>query len=187
MKKVVVFFATGFEEVEGLAVVDILRRAGVSVDICSLNGEYVTGSHNITIKSDILIENIDIDQYQCIVLPGGLPGATNLRDDERIIEFIKSFDEKGKLIAAICAAPIVLERAGIIRDREVTSYPGSLENSEKFNYKEEIVVRSENLITSRGPATVLEFAYSILNAMDLKEKADALREGMMVNFYNKNI
>lgn len=187
MKKVVVFLATGFEEIEALAVVDILRRADVEVDICSLNGEYVTGSHNITIKSDVLIENVEIDKYQCIVLPGGLPGSTNLRDDERIIEFIKDFDNKGKLIAAICAAPIVLEKAGIIRDRKVTSYPGSLENAKKVNYKEEVVVASENLITSRGPATVLEFAYNILNAMGLKEKADVLREGMMVNFYNKNI
>ena len=187
MKNVVVFFATGFEEVEGLAVVDILRRAGVSVDICSLNGEYVTGSHNITIKSDILIENIDIDKYHCIVLPGGLPGATNLRDDKRIIEFVQKFDKEGKFVAAICAAPIVLEKADIIRDRAVTSYPGSVENSEKFNYKEEVVVRSENLITSRGPATVLEFAYNILEAMELKDKANLLREAMMVNFYNKNI
>lgn len=179
MKKVAVFLAEGFEECEALVVIDTLRRAGFKCDSVSISREMVKGSHGIVVKADRIISD-EIKEYDMIVLPGGLPGATNLRDDKRVIELVKYFDKvPEKFVAAICAAPIVLERAGIIKGRTITSYPGEEYNElfKEANYEDDIVAIDNHLITSRGPATALPFAYALVDA--LGGDSSALKQGML--------
>ena len=180
MKNVAVMLADGFEDIEALATVDILRRAGVHVDMVSIKDELVTSAHNVVVKSDKLIGD-DIEEYDMIVCPGGLPGAEYLSKCDRLIEAIRNFDKmQNKYIAAICASPaMVLSAAGIEEDRYITSYPGEdFENMlEKANYVEELVVVDGNLITSRGPATTFLFAYKLVDILGGNSKA--LKNGML--------
>lgn len=182
MKKVAVMFADGFEEVEALGTVDILRRAGVNCDMVSIKDKNVTGAHGVKIEADKIIGE-DIKNYDMIVCPGGLPGAEYLSKCDLLIETIREFDEKeNKYIAAICASPaMVLTKAGIEKDRYITSYPG--ESFEKLledsNYVEELVVVDGNLITSRGPSTTFLFAYKLLDILGVD--SNNLKEGMLWN------
>ena len=182
MKKVAIMLAEGFEEIEALATADILRRAGIRCDLVGIDNEYIEGAHKITVKADRIIDN-EIEEYDMIVLPGGLPGATNLADNELLIEALKKIDKnENKYIAAICASPaIILSKAGIERDRYITAYPGEeFENLlEQANYVEELVVVDENLITSRGPATTMLFAYKLIDV--LGGNSECLKEGMLWN------
>ena len=182
MKKVAVLLADGFEEIEALTVVDVLRRADIHCDMVSIKDKEVVGAHNIKVISNILIDDIkDIDM---VVLPGGMPGATNLRDDKRVIDLIQNCIKNNKKVAAICAAPIVLAKAGIINGENITSYPGFEEDLVGANYKEDLVVVNNNIITSRGPATALEFAYTLLKELD-SPKEKEIREGMLYNLLIK--
>ena len=184
MKKAAVFLAEGFEEIEALTVVDILRRAKVKCDMVSLDKLEVNGGHNILVKADKVLSD-EIKDYDLIVLPGGMPGTTNLQNDSKLIELIKYFDENKKLIGAICAAPIVLGTAEIIEGRNITSYPGFEDELKGCNYIDnEVVVVDNNIITSRGPATAIEFSYKLLEALEENSYKD-LREGMMYNFLIK--
>lgn len=178
-KKAAVLLAEGFEEVEALAVVDVLRRAGITCHTVSTGGEYITSSHQVTIKADELLSEAVTD-YDLVAVPGGLPGATNLRDDARVIDIIKTMNDSGKLLCAMCAGPIVLGKAGVLDGKNYTCYPGfneKMETTGKFH--EDLVVRDGNVITSRGPATAWAFAYKILEA--LGEDSSALKEGMLYN------
>lgn len=177
MKKVMLLLANGFEEGEALFVVDILRRGNITCDIVSIDEKTVTGSHSITVLADKLIQEINMSDYDMVVLPGGQPGADNLRDNEEVISLIKDFNQKNKFIAAICAAPQVLAKAGIIKNKKVTSYPAEKykEILKETDYQESLVVVDGNIITSRGPATTLPFAYQLVeilggNCVELKEK-----------------
>lgn len=182
MKKVAVLLADGFEEIEALTVVDVLRRAGIMCDMVSISKENVCGSHNIEVKSDKLLGE-DIKEYDMVVLPGGLPGADNLAQNNKVIETIKEFNENAsKYVAAICASPaVVLPVAGIEENRYVTSYPDEEYEKilEKANYVDELVVVDGNLITSRGPATTLLFAYKLVDV--LGGDSSKLKEGMLWN------
>ncbi len=177
MKKVALLLANGFEEGEALFVVDILRRGNIICDIISIEEEMVTGSHQITVKADKLLKEVQKEDYDMLVLPGGQPGADNLRDNSEVIKWIQNFNQKTKWIAAICAAPQVLEKAGITKNKKITSYPSDKykEILKESNYiDDELVVVDENLITSRGPATTLPFAYKLLevlggNVLELKK------------------
>ena len=187
MKKILVFIADGFEEIEALSVVDVLRRAELKCDLCSIKEEYVRGTHNITVKSDCIIDNINQDEYDAIVLPGGLPGADNLLD-KRVKDMAIKFNNEGKIVAAICAAPQTLEVFGILDDRKCTSYPGFIKGRDKVNYLEDqIVVTDKNIITSRGPGTALEFAFRILEDLGYNEKAKQIKQDMLVDFYVEHI
>ena len=182
MKKVAILLADGFEDIEALATKDILIRAGIQCDLVSIEKEFVKTAHNITIKADKILDE-DIDTYNMIVCPGGLPGAENLSKDKRVIEIVKKFNRmEDKYIAAICAAPaMVLSAAEIEKDRYITSYPGEeYENMlEKANYVDELVVVDGNLITSRGPATTLLFAYKLVDI--LGGNSEELKQGMLWN------
>lgn len=179
MKKILLFLANGFEEIEAYTVVDLLRRRNVICDTCSIYSyKKVVGAHRVPVEADKTLDEIDnLKSYDGVVIPGGLPGATNLRDDERVVEIVRDFSENGKLVAAICAGPIVLQRAGILKDRKVTSYPGFDGELKDSVYKEDIVVQDENIITARGPATAVYFALKILeNLIDRKQVEDLKKE-----------
>ena len=189
MKKIAVVLADGFEEIEALTCVDVLRRAGFTCDTVSTMGrETVKSSHGIPVIADKLMDD-SLKDYDMIVCPGGHVGSNNLADTEFLIETLKEFNEKaneGKFIAAICAAPaVVLSRAGIEENRYMTSYPGEDFEGllEKANYVEELVVVDGNLITSRGPATTLLFAYKLVDV--LGGDSSSLKEGMLWNMVEK--
>lgn len=179
--KVAVLLAPGFEEAEALFTLNILRRANIEADSVSITDDnVVTGSHNIKTIADHLLDD-SIYDYDMIILPGGLPGSTNLRDDERVIKAIQYFNGNDKYIGAICAAPIVLEKAGILKGRKFTSYP--IDDYEKtfagLDYQEDIVVVDKKLITARGPAITMDFAFSIVDLLGYD--SSVLKEGMLYN------
>lgn len=179
--KIIVFLADGFEEVEALTVVDYLRRVDIEVDMVSITeNTEVVGAHNIRVIADKLMKDIkDIDSYDGLVIPGGLPGATNLRDNKNVIELVKDMNSKDGLIGAICAGPIVLERAGIIKDKDVTSYPGFEEELESSSYIKNSVVRDGNIITSRGPFFAVDFAIEIVSYLLDKKTAQELKDDIL--------
>lgn len=177
MKKVCILLNDGFEEIEALTVLDIMRRANVKCDLISMKGEYVKSAHELTIKADKLFsENME---YDLIVLPGGMPGASNLRDDERVIKFVKKQNRDGKLIGAICAAPIVLGKAELTEGINMTSYPGYEDELPNCEYIEEDVVVDGNIITSRGPATAMTFSYKLLEILGYEDKVKSISSGML--------
>lgn len=176
-----VFLANGFEEVEALTVVDYLRRMDIEVDTVSITQDkLVKGSHDISVLADRTIDEVNnVDSYDGVVIPGGLPGATNLRDNPRVIEIVKKADNNKKLAAAICAGPIVLERAGVIEGKKVTSYPGFEDQLTSGIYQQKKVVRDQNIITARGPALAVNFAIEIVKYLLGQEKADELKKGIL--------
>ncbi|TKH46213.1 DJ-1 family glyoxalase III [Paenibacillus sp. FSL R10-2782] len=165
MSKVAVMLAEGFEEGEALTIVDILRRANIECHMISTGGERVRGSHDIVVQADAIISD-DVKQYDMIVLPGGLPGATNLRDDDRVINLLQEMNRAGKFVCAMCAAPIALGKAGILEDKNFTAYVGYDQKIETTGvFKEDIVVVDGNVVTSRGPATTYAFAYALIDVL----------------------
>ncbi|MEY7998844.1 DJ-1 family glyoxalase III [Clostridium sp. Mt-5] len=182
MKKAIVLLARGFEEVEALTCVDVLRRGGIHCITCSINSDKdVAGCHEIHIKANSLLEDTDIDKYDVLIIPGGMPGAANLRDDGKVISLVKKFNDENKIVAAICAGPIVLKKAGIIEGKKVTCYPGFEADLEPVNYSREIVVQDGNIITSRGPATAIYFAFEILENLTDKNTVENLKKDMLLN------
>lgn len=177
MKRVSILLATGFEEIEALAPLDVLRRLNYDVELISMtNSFYVESSHGVNIKADKLFD-LEIMNSNALVIPGGLPGATNLRDDNRVISLVKKFFDDKKLVAAICAGPIVLGKANILNNIEATSYPGFEEALKCKEYRCDEVVISGNVITSRGPATAFKFAFAIAKYLGLD--ISKLEEGML--------
>lgn len=176
--KVAVLLANGFETLEGLTVVDILRRGEVECNTFSLDGNEVTTSHNVVVKADKNIMDEEIKSYDFLVLPGGMPGSTNLRDNERVIELVKEFNNNKKWVCAICAGPISLGKAGITEGKNVTCYPGFEDQLGNCNYKNELVVVDGNIITGRGPAAAIPFAFEILAKIS-EEKADKVKKAML--------
>ncbi|APF26268.1 DJ-1 family protein [Clostridium sporogenes] len=181
MTKILVFIAEGFEEIEALTVVDVLRRANIQCDMCSItSNKEIKGTHNILVNVDKTLEEIKSNEYNALVIPGGMPGATNLRDNNKLIDLIKEFNKDKKLIAAICAGPIVLSKANIIKGKEVTSYPGFEEDLKEGLYKEDLVVQDGNIITSRGPSAAMYFAFKILENLK-KDSVKEIKEDMLLH------
>lgn len=182
MKKILLFLAEGFEEVEALTVVDYLRRMDVGVDTCSITEDKkVKGAHGIEVMAEITLGDVASGKdYDGVVIPGGLPGSTNLRDNERVVELVGEFNQEEKLVAAICAGPIVLEKAGILEGKEVTSYPGFEEELNGI-YKEDIVVKDGNIITARGPAVAVYFALKIVEDLLGEERVEELKKDILLD------
>ncbi len=178
MGKTVIFMADGCEEIEGLTVVDILRRAGMEIDMVSLGGtRTVTGSHGIAFEADLTFEEADPNGYDAAVLPGGMPGTLKLGEHAGVNFVIRSFAGQGKLVAAICAAPSVLGAAGILEGRKATCHPGFEDKLTGAVWSEEPVVTDGSVITSRGMGTAIDFALAIVEyfkdaaaVCDLKQK-----------------
>jgi len=184
-KRALVLLAPGFEEIEAVSVIDILRRAKVNVQVASITEkEYVTGSHHITLKSDVRLEFIDIynDEYDLVYLPGGVPGVNNLVASDKVLDLLRKYNEDQVFIGAICAAPWVLEEAGILTGHEATSAPTFEEKIHPEKYCHEVFVQSGNILTSRGAGTSLEMGFSLLESLGLNDEASKLREDMQYNF-----
>ncbi len=162
MKRVLVPLAEGFEELEAVTIIDILRRAGIEVVIASLAGSPVAGSHGIRIAADTPLAALAEQDFDMIALPGGMPGAMHLRNDARIAGLLRRHRAGGRPVAAICAAPMVLEAAGVLDGRRATSYPGFLEDAKHTAVTGEAVVTDDGVITSRGPGTALDFALALV-------------------------
>jgi len=169
MAKVLVPFSEGVEEVEFTTIVDLLRRAGVEVTTASPDGQPVRGRSNITIGADASWEEAIKRDWDAVVLPGGLPNAFTLRDDDRIEALLQRTFAAGKIVAAICAAPAALARAGVLKDRRATSYPACQPDVEKedasVRYASEEVVVDGRVITSRGPGTAIPFTLALIEAL----------------------
>jgi len=177
---VYVHLADGFEEIEALTVVDLLRRADIGTETVSVTGRLpVTGSHGIKVVADILFEDAVYGECDFVVLPGGMPGAANLDAHEGLREKILSFHNQGKGLAAICAAPLVLGRAGVLEGKKATCYPGFEKELKGAEAVTDAVVSDQGVITSRGPATAIPFALAIIEAVKDKETADSIAGGLL--------
>ena len=180
--KTIVFLAPGFEEVEALTVVDYLRRVKpITVEMVSVGDSLmVAGSHQIEVKADKHIDELsNLDGYAAVIIPGGMPGAANLRDDQRVVKIVNDMNAAGKLVAAICAGPIVLAKAGIIAGKKVTSYPGFEADLAAAIYQTDAVVRDGNLITSRGPGKAVDFALELVSVLVGAPEAETLRKNIL--------
>ncbi|MGT2784366.1 DJ-1 family glyoxalase III [Streptococcus merionis] len=172
---VAVLLAPGFEEIEALTPVDVLRRAEITVEILGFSAE-VTGSHGITVKADKVFDG-DLSAYDMIVLPGGLPGSNHLRDNDELIQALQDAAQSEKWLAAICAAPKVLGRAGLLDNKRYTCYPGVEEEIGVGNHSTELLVQDARMITAQGAGVSLAFAYRLVEV--LGGDAKKLSNGMI--------
>ncbi|MDE7325633.1 MAG: DJ-1/PfpI family protein [Lachnospiraceae bacterium] len=180
MKKTYLFLANGFEEVEALTVVDILRRADITCTTVSITGEdKVTSSHGITVLSDRLFEDGSLSDADMLILPGGSPGFKNLLAHEGLKELLFSYNAEKKYIAAICGAPSVLGAHGLLNGREATCYPGIEDQLTGATYLKKSVVEDGHFITSRGVGTALDFAISIVMKLAGMGKACEIAESVL--------
>ncbi len=163
MAKTAIFLAEGFEEIEALTVVDLLRRANIDITTVSITGKKnVTGSHNITVEADITIDELDFDSQDMLILPGGMPGTTNLDACEPLKAQIKKFNDNGKLLAAICAAPTVYGKMGLLDGKKACCYPGREPDLIGAIPQTSSVTKDGNFITSRGMGTAIDFGLAII-------------------------
>ncbi|MFZ5644432.1 MAG: DJ-1 family glyoxalase III [Bacillota bacterium] len=182
MAKVYVHLASGFEEMEAVTICDVLRRAEIEVLMVSMTkGRGVTGSHGITVIADALFEDVGYDEAGMIVLPGGIPGSTNLSDHDGLKKQISRFAEEGKYLAAICAAPLVYGKMGLLKGRQAACYPGFENYLEGAELTRERVVHHQNFITSRGPGTALEFSLKLVEILKGRDTAVKIAEGMLAS------
>lgn len=178
-KKIVVFLAEGFEEIESVCVIDILRRAGIEVVTAGISPNPILGSRRIQVLADKSIDEVSSEDFHMVVLPGGLPGVTNLEKDDRVIRFLKEMNAKEKYIAAICAAPKVLQKAGMTQGKKITSHPSLSDQFPESHYLEDRLVVDGRLITSRSPGTALEFAFQLVEILAGDEMAGEVNQGVL--------
>jgi len=175
--KILVPLVDGFEEIEMISVVDILRRAGIEVTMAGIGGNIVTGAHNIRVSADARLMDINTDNFSGIVLPGGSLGTDNLMRSERVLNIVNDFSKQGKLVAAICAAPRILAKLGLLKERKATIYPGY--EKELGRPRNDPVVADGNIITSQGPGTAVAFALKIVEQLMGKPKAPQIKQDIV--------
>jgi 4-methyl-5(b-hydroxyethyl)-thiazole monophosphate biosynthesis len=179
---VVIPLANGFEEIEAVSLIDVLRRAEIDVIVAGVGAKMISGAHEINIETDRLISQISSDEMEMIILPGGWDGTHALADDADVQRLLKEMDTKGKMIGAICAAPYALEKAGVLK-HDYTCYPSVEKQIRLDGYtKEQRVVTDGNIMTSSGPGTSLCFALEIVKRLKGVEVAKALKKGMLIDF-----
>jgi protein deglycase len=176
MKTALLLLADGFEEIEAVTIVDVLRRGDVAVTTASLSGRHVRGSHDIIVQSDVSLDAVSVDNFDALVLPGG-PAAQTLRDEARVQAIIRRAAAAGKLVAAVCAAPGALEAAGVLKGKRATAYPGTeLPSATRV---EQSVVEDGNIVTSRGPGTTMAFALKLVERLSGAEIAKNTGEKLL--------
>ena len=181
MKKVYVFLADGFEDVEALIPVDVLRRGGVDIKTVSIyDTNIVESAHGVQMVTDLTFEEAEpmLKDADLLMLPGGMPGATNLNEHEGLKKALVAQAEAGKMVSAICAAPLVLGGLGILKGKRATCYPGFEQTLEGAEYTEDLWTIDGNIITGEGPAAALPYAYSLLALLVSEEAAREVAEGM---------
>ncbi len=175
MAKVAIFLATGFEEIEALTVVDLLRREHVEIDMVSITGEKkAVGSHNIIVETDKIINQLNFSEYDMLILPGGMPGTLNLEANELLMSQVDTFYAQGKLLAAICAAPSIFGHRNMLQGRMACCYPGFEKDLKGANVSLEPVCVDDKIITSRGMGCAVQFGLKIVEILLGKETSEAL-------------
>jgi protein deglycase len=177
--KAVVPMAAGFEEIEFSSIVDILRRAEVEILTAGLKDGLIEGAHGVRARADMSLDQVEADNFDAIIIPGGSPGFINLSQDERVLNLLREMDKAGKYIAAICGGPSVLARAGVFRGRKATIYPGMegmLEGAESVDSR---VVVDGKLITSKGPGTAMDFALKLVEILEGKDIMEEVKSGLV--------
>ena len=180
MPKVLVPLAQGCEEIEVVTIIDLLRRAKIEVVSAGLEDQPVTASRGVRLIADTTLDEALGQEFDMIVLPGGMPGMTHLKNDHRIIALLQKMAGDGKYTCAICAAPAVLAEAGLLEGKSATSHPGFLDkmNLPSVAYKDDPVVRDGKVITSRGPGTAMDFALELIEVLAGKAKRDEVDAGL---------
>lgn len=181
MKKAIVFLATGFEETEAIGTADVLRRGGVDAKLISITGERkVEGAHHIELMADGILAETDCSDVDALILPGGMPGSTNLDACEPLKELLVEQHKEGKIVAAICAAPLVLGGLGLLKGRRATCYPGFEERMIGATPTGEAAVTDGNVITGKGPSLVFRFGLALLAALKSEAVAEEVAAGMLL-------
>lgn len=179
---VYVFLADGFEELEALTPVDVLKRAGVECKTVGVTGKFVTGTHGIAVEADILPNEMDYSDLFSVILPGGMPGAENLEKSEEVINAVKYANENGKLVAAICAAPYILGKLGILKGKKATCFDGFEKHFAGGEYTGNPVETSDNVITAFGAGAALPFSFEIVKYLCGEDAAQSLYKKMKCVF-----
>ena len=175
---VYVFLADGFEEIEAVTVIDILRRAGIKTQTVGISGSIIKGAHLINVNADIGIDKVCYEDIDAIVLPGGVPGINNLESCDKLLSIIEYSMKEKKIIAAICAAPSILGNIGILKDKCYTCYPGFEVKNENSKLVDNFICKDENIITAKGPGVSIEFALKLAESLTSKETALNIMEEM---------
>ena len=184
MDQIFVHLAEGFEEIEAVTIIDVLRRAGLNVITVSVTGKHqVTGSHQIGIRADLLFEEVDYSKGMLIILPGGMPGAKHLNEHQGLNARIIEYKENGKFLAAICAAPLVLGNLGILKGKKAVCYPGFESYLVGSDLSSKPFMTDGKIITGRGVGAALQFSLEIVRILNGEESAENLRKAMLVNEY----
>lgn len=177
---VCIFMANGFEEVEALTVVDILRRANIDIKMVSINNDLkVTGAHNIQVITDCLFKDVDYEKVDMLILPGGMPGTNNLKENEELKELLLKFAKQDKYIAAICAAPIILGEIGIVKGKKVTCYPGFEKYLKDSIIENKNIVKDSNIVTAKGLGVADDFALELVNILLGEQKAFEIKKAII--------
>lgn len=179
MKRVLVPLADGCEELEAVTIVDLLRRAGIEVVVAGLREGAVTASRGIRIVPDMSLDAALTLDYDMVALPGGLPGADHLAADRRITDLLRRMSDSGRLVGAVCAAPRVLARCGLLRGRSATAYPGILQQEGHPDISGDAVTRDGTVITSRAAGTAMDFALALIEALAGPQARDTVEQGLV--------
>ena len=182
MKKVLVFIADGTEEIEVMTPVDFFRRAGLEVDLVAVKDtRKVRLAHKVYAGADKIIDEVKDVDYDAFYIPGGLPGATNIRDNEKVIELIKEAETQGKILAAICAGPIVLEAGGLLEGKNFTCYPGFEKEIKSGSFVDDLLVKDGNIFTGKGPAAAAQLSFALIEELLGKDKAEEIKAQTLFN------
>jgi len=182
---VFIFLAEGYEDIEAVSVIDILRRADVTVNVVSIHDKLeVKSAHGLTIVCDSLLKDIDLQFADMLVLPGGMPGTRNLGKSDELIKLLQKAQKEDKYIAAICAAPIVLAQAGVLKGKKAICYPGFETELTDAIIHDDLVVRDGKVITSKGPGTAMLFGYALVDILKGNLESDAIRKAMIFDWWH---
>jgi protein deglycase len=183
MKKVIVCLADGFEEIEAIGIIDILRRSDFQVTAASVTGsKEVNGAHHIRVFADEMFENVDFSKVDMMVLPGGMPGAQNLKNHQGLREKVIEFSNKGKMLGAICAAPMVFGDLGLLENRKATCYPGFEGYLKGAEVTSGPVVEDGAIVTGCGPGFVFEFTLKLVEKLAGKDRAESTAGQMLIEY-----
>ena len=179
-KKVYIFLADGFEDIEGLTVVDLMRRADIDIKTVSIrDSNEITTSHGIRMQTDLVFTETDFADADMLVLPGGMPGTLNLKNHDGVRYVVKQYAKEGRYVGAICAAPTILKSLGVLEGRRATCYPGVEDEMEDVVLTETAVVVDENIITSQGVGTAIDFGLKLIEILDSEEKAKEIADSIV--------